>query len=1070
MKTNHTLAVLLVTGSLAASAADWPMWRYDAARSAAAPGDIATNLTLLWSRRLPPVRQAWPQEPLQRLNFDVSYEPVVMGKLLFLASANNGSVTAYDTGTGAERWKVFTEGPIRCAPACWNGRVYAGSDDGYLYCLEAQTGAVVWKFRGAPPDRPDRRQLGNGHLVSFWPVRGGPVIVDGTVYFAAGIWPIFGVFIHAVDAETGKPTWTNSHLNYMVNVRCEHTDLWETGVSPQGHLGVSGDRLFIPCGRAMPAGLNRTTGQLINFDRSWRRGDSRVAAHGEYLFVGRSGMMHLKDFYEFGIRFPMAQALQEYKLIPGCDARSAFDHSTAYSAVKGAVRAYDLTQAKIFERDAPIWDIKVRALTFEPALRWEHTIVPAGTADGLVIKAGRRLYANAGRKLVALENLQAPRVVWEHALPGMPSSLIAADDKLFVATAEGGIYCFGAGPTGKVWSIPATAARSPTNAAAGQAHRLLAAAGTVNGYSLVLGVNDGHLIDGLLQQTNLFVIAVDADAARIDALRRRFDAAGLLGSRVDLFVGNPAVFPFPPYLATLITSENPGAGLLATGNAVRLFNVLRPYGGTLCLDLPPDARASFTQWAGAAGPATVRQTNGCSLLVREGALPGSEPWTHVGADAANTFCSRDDRVRAPLGFLWYGDIPGHPGAGSAFEVNGGRVITLRQQSKAASLFAYDAFTGRPLWQKYVPNTARRSEVATMDDGVYLALSGGQVLVCDPQTGTTRQTFSFNPAGASITKGLRVDGTLLLLACTDTDDSKNFDTKVDGFWDFTTLVCLDRPTGRELWRRTAKARFNAWALAVGGGRVFCADSQPLPVRPKTVPPTPPPREAASTILGLDGRTGAEVWTRSFIYDATRQWTASELGRGGAGSHVIQRGYADDWLAYSRDADTVACGRFLLGNGLDAGTGRSRWENREIRGAAPLIVRGKTLITSNGDIHDLLTGERTANHPEFVHRSGCNYAVAAEHMFLQRNSSAFYYDFDEGKPYQLRNIRSGCFNNMMAGDGLLNVPSTPGCICNFPVQTSFALVTMPEVAAWSGEKPLTLIPKPAAVGTTAETQKK
>ena len=117
---------LLSTVSLFAD--DWPMWRYDAARSAASPDGIATNLTLLWSRKLPPVRPAWPLDPEQRLNFDASYEPVVMGKLMFLGSQNEGSVTAYDTETGEEKWKLFTEGPVRCAPACWHGKIYIGSD------------------------------------------------------------------------------------------------------------------------------------------------------------------------------------------------------------------------------------------------------------------------------------------------------------------------------------------------------------------------------------------------------------------------------------------------------------------------------------------------------------------------------------------------------------------------------------------------------------------------------------------------------------------------------------------------------------------------------------------------------------------------------------------------------------------------------------------------------------------------------------------------------------------------------------------------------------------------------
>ena len=41
-------------------------------------------------------------------------------------------------------------------------------------------------------------------MISRWPARGGPVVRDGTVYFAASIWPFMGTFIYALDAETGS--------------------------------------------------------------------------------------------------------------------------------------------------------------------------------------------------------------------------------------------------------------------------------------------------------------------------------------------------------------------------------------------------------------------------------------------------------------------------------------------------------------------------------------------------------------------------------------------------------------------------------------------------------------------------------------------------------------------------------------------------------------------------------------------------------------------------------------------------------------------------------------------------
>ena len=43
----------------------------------------------------------------------------------------------------------------------------------------------------------------------------------------------------------------------------------------------------------------------------------------------------------------------------------------------------------------------------------------------------------------------------------------------------------------------------------------------------------------------------------------------------------------------------------------------------------------------------------------------------------------------------------------------------------------------------------------------------------------------------------------------------------------------------------------------------------------------------------------------------------------------------------------------------------------------------------------------------------------------------------------NVSSGCSNSTVPADGLLNVPNfAVGCVCNYPIQTSFAMVHMPE----------------------------
>ncbi len=206
------------------------------------------------------------------------------------------------------------------------------------------------------------------------------------------------------------------------------------------------------------------------------------------------------------------------------------------------------------------------------------------------------------------------------------------------------------------------------------------------------------LVEELLKETELTILGVDADAARVEALRRHFDAAGFYGTRVELFVGAPAEFPFPPYLASLIVSEDGRAAELpGKVDAARLFNILRPYGGALCL---LDAGPKFDEWApdAKAPNAQLEHLGNWSLLVRSGPLPGSAPWTHDAADAARSFCSQDDLVKAPLGILWYGDQNGFVLSNHALDrarpqVNGGRVYVLSQIRQAA-LSAYDAYTFR----------------------------------------------------------------------------------------------------------------------------------------------------------------------------------------------------------------------------------------------------------------------------------------------------------------------------------------------------------------------------------------
>jgi outer membrane protein assembly factor BamB len=1050
-------AVLLGWPGLPATAADWPTWRCDGRRSAASSEQLAEQLHLAWVRELPAARIAWPNEP--RLAFDACYEPVVAGNTLLIGSPNYGSVTAFDTGTGAERWKFFTEGPVRFAPAILGGKCYVGSDDGWLYCLDLRDGKLLWKCRGAPNDRPDRRHLGNGRLVSFWPVRGGPVVSDGTVYFAAGIWPTMGVFVAAVDAESGRLVWRNGDLGFLEKVRLDHNELGSSGLSPQGYLAVEGDTLLVPNGRSMPAGLDRKTGKLLYYVQGYRNGDCRVAAVGKYVFVGKDGVVDRTTGREVGSRWAAAGReapnrfegnkvhqfegpIHPYKSFAGCSAASVLTSEAAYDLVRGGFAAHDLAAAKLSEYDWNWMGRTLRPWRWEVPLSWTF---PTGTdaiasIAGSLIKAGNRLYGHVGATVTALElpkDGTLAKIVWKHAVDGTPGTMLAADGRLFVVTREGRISCFGPA-AGEPRRIAVSSVPLPTveDAASQTAAKILEQTGVREGYCVLLGVGNGRLAGELLRRSDLRIIAVDRENAKVNRLRQQLIAAGLYGTRAEVSCSEPFRFLFPPYLASLAVCEDPaGTGFSMSMPAGPLFDLLRPYGGTMCVALLEDRQQEFEQWAAAAKleNCEVQRAGRFAVLRRAGPLSGAAAWTHESADAARSFFSHDGRVRPPLAVLWYGDGGDHGfwkekdyGTGVKPQVIGGRVFALHVNG--GMLSAYDVYTGRLLWKIKVPPFAR---YASMEDGVYVA-GGKRCAILDSATGRERASFAFDPFPnrSCFVSDIRVADDVVLVAVA----SEKARAIEKGLWDASTLVALDRSSGRQLWERHASERFNNNSLAVGAGMVFCVDSL-TPIETKDNKsraakgePTP------SNILALDARTGKMRWSKSVMHPYRTYTAESWLGLLGQ----------DDWLAYCRGPGLVLAGKQQKIWAFEAAEGKDLWQ-KERAGNQPYILLGDTFLDQSGTMFDVRTGKPTGKRFA-LNRGGCNYVIASEHLALFRDQSASYIELATGRKHQLFAVRSGCSNSMIAADGILSVPCfSVGCICNYPVQTSFAMFPLPEAAA-------------------------
>jgi len=114
-----------------------------------------------------------------------------------------------DAENGKDIWTFTAGGRIDSAPTVYEGAVLFGCRDGYVYCLRADDGELVWRFRAAPQTT---RIVSYEQVESRWPVKGSVLVQDGVVYFAAGRSSFLdgGIIVYGLEAKTGKVLHSHS--------------------------------------------------------------------------------------------------------------------------------------------------------------------------------------------------------------------------------------------------------------------------------------------------------------------------------------------------------------------------------------------------------------------------------------------------------------------------------------------------------------------------------------------------------------------------------------------------------------------------------------------------------------------------------------------------------------------------------------------------------------------------------------------------------------------------------------------------------------------------------------------
>ena len=774
----------------------WPTYRHDGARSGTTTDTLSSPLYLNWVYKPAHApNPAWykPSEELPRMHDDNAYYVSAAEGMAYFGCSVDNKVYALDILTGEEKWTYFTQGPVRFAPSIYKGKVYFGSDDGYVYCLKARKGKLIWKFRAGPEEK---RILGNERMISLWPVRTSVLVDKGIVYFGAGVFPYEGLYICALDADNGKIIWMNDTMGDRTY------ELIYSGISPHGYLIASDSILYVPSGRAMPAAFSKTSGKFLyylspegksggtwglvtdntliagversgipvktSYDKTGeRKGDVFASFNGSDMVVTTdiSCVLTEKGIYAIDrIKYPaIKEKLENIRKQRNEEGGNFYKYSNViFSHVtRRAGPMYngyvDIEPQELDEQFDELLQLFFKLDKEEEKLKaaaskWEYYREGLNT----LIFSGNQVFAGGDDIVVAL-NAQTGQELWHEEIQGKALGLAVSDGCLIVCTDKGPVYCFGKKESSEVKEISPKVINEPysqdrfSSIYNKAAENILTETGINKGYCLLLDCDEGHLAYLLAKKSKLYIIGIEKDPNKIKIARENLDAAGLYGSRI--IVEDWDISDLPDYFANLIVSDNMIISGKITSSSGEMFRVLKPCGGVICLGQPEKtknkiSKEKLVEWLKSAtiSESEITTTNGLWAKVIRGKLKDSGSWTSLYGNSANTGCSDDELVKAPFRTLWFGKpgpekmVERHAKAMSPVAMDGRMFIQGEN-----IIMAYDSYNGVLLWENEIPGAFR---VYADVDGGNLAITKNGLFVAaydkcfqlDPESGETLHTF------------------------------------------------------------------------------------------------------------------------------------------------------------------------------------------------------------------------------------------------------------------------------------------------------------------------------------------
>jgi len=191
------------------------------------------------------------------LGFEVvDSSPIISGGKVYIGSYDH-YLYCLDVNDGDVVWKYKTGHVIRSTPAVSDGKVYISSFDSYLYCLNANNGNFIWKSKVAIYKSSDwKKHIGISDS--------SPAISNGKVYIGSS-----DSYIYCLNADNGNILWK-----------------YKTGGAIYSTPSISDEKIYISSFDSYLYCLNADNGSVIWKYKTEGMGYSSPAVSNGKVYIG----------------------------------------------------------------------------------------------------------------------------------------------------------------------------------------------------------------------------------------------------------------------------------------------------------------------------------------------------------------------------------------------------------------------------------------------------------------------------------------------------------------------------------------------------------------------------------------------------------------------------------------------------------------------------------------------------------------------------------------------------------------------------------------------------------------